>query len=67
MKSLEQLLIRINLLDEEQINEDVRWDVIDTLNSVVDNKEEENKTEALTQIHNTLDNAIKRLEELIKK
>jgi hypothetical protein len=28
---------------------------------------QENKTEALTQIHNTLDNAIKRLEELIKK
>ena len=28
---------------------------------------QENKTEALIQIHNTLDNAIKRLEELIKK
>jgi len=28
---------------------------------------QENKTEALIQIHNSLDNAIKRLEELIKK
>ena len=28
---------------------------------------QENKTQALIQIHNTLDNAIKRLEELIKK
>lgn len=32
-KDLEQLLIRVNLLNNEEINEDVRWDVIDTLNN----------------------------------
>lgn len=32
-KDLEQLLIRINLLSDEEINEDARWDIIDTLNN----------------------------------
>ena len=33
-QQLQQLLIRINLLSDEDIKGDVRWDIIDTLNEV---------------------------------
>lgn len=32
-KQIEELLIRVNLSGDDQINDDLRWDIIDTLNN----------------------------------
>ena len=39
MKELSDLLIRINLVEDSKIDYDVRWDVIDTLNNYIQDKQ----------------------------
>ena len=39
-EEIEKLIIRINLSDEKDINEDLKWDIIDTLNQALEQSSE---------------------------